>query len=47
MQDPVLKTWKGDAANVEKAQKIFYHRAKLNGAARFGKYTKDMEKVAA
>jgi fructose-bisphosphate aldolase class I len=47
LQDPVLKTWKGDAANVEKAQKIFHHRAKLNGTARFGKYTKDMEKVAA
>jgi fructose-bisphosphate aldolase class I len=47
LQDPVLKTWKGDASNAEKAQKIFYHRAKLNGLARLGKYNKEMEKAAA
>jgi fructose-bisphosphate aldolase class I len=47
LQDPVLKTWKGDASNAEKAQKIFYHRAKLNSLARVGKYNKEMEKAAA
>jgi fructose-bisphosphate aldolase class I len=47
LQDPVLKTWKGDPANAEKAQKIFYHRAKLNGLARLGKYNREMEKAAA
>jgi fructose-bisphosphate aldolase class I len=47
LQDPVLKTWKGDAANAEKAQKVFYHRAKLNSLARQGKYNKEMEKAAA
>ncbi len=43
LQEPVLKTWKGEAANVPAAQKAYYHRAKLNGAARFGKYTPEME----
>jgi fructose-bisphosphate aldolase class I len=47
LQDPALKTWKGDAANVTAAQKIFYHRAKCNGAARNGKYSKQIEAAAA
>ena len=47
LQDPVMKAWRGDAGNVAKAQKIFYHRAKCNGAARLGKYTKEMETQAA
>ncbi len=46
LQDSPLKTWRGEAANVAPAQKIFYHRVKCNGAARYGKYTKDMEKAA-
>lgn len=47
LQDPALKAWKGDAANVAAAQKIFHHRAKMNSAARSGKYTKQMEAAAA
>ena len=47
LQDPALKAWKGDAANVAAAQKIFYHRAKCNGTARYGKYSKQMEAQAA
>lgn len=47
LQDPALKTWKGDAANVAAAQKVFYHRAKCNGAARYGKYSKQIEAAAA
>ena len=47
LQDPALKAWKGEAANLPAAQKIFYHRAKCNGAARYGKYTKQMEAMAA
>ncbi len=43
LQEPVLKTWKGEAANVPAAQKAYYHRVKLNGAARFGNYTPGME----
>src|SRR5215510_4875786 len=43
LQDPALKAWKGEAGNVAAAQKIFYHRAKMNSAARSGSYTKQME----
>ena len=46
LQDPALKAWKGDAANVPAAQKIFYHRAKCNSAARSGVYNKKMEAAA-
>jgi fructose-bisphosphate aldolase, class I len=46
LQDPALKAWKGQAGNVGTAQKIFYHRAKCNSAARYGKYNKEMEKAA-
>jgi fructose-bisphosphate aldolase class I len=47
LQEPALKAWKGNAANVTAAQKIFYHRAKCNGAARHGKYSKQIEAAAA
>jgi len=30
--------------NVEEAQKVFRHRAKMNSAARSGSYSEDMEK---
>jgi fructose-bisphosphate aldolase class I len=43
LQDPPLTTWKGEPGNVAAAQKAFYHRAKLNGAARYGQYTQEME----
>jgi fructose-bisphosphate aldolase class I len=43
LQGPVLEAWQGKAANTAAAQKFFAHRAKCNGAARYGKYTKDME----
>jgi len=46
LQEPVLKTWAGQAGNVSAAQKAYYHRAKMNGAARFGKYTAEQEKAA-
>src|SRR5215211_4876162 len=46
LQAPALKAWRGDSANVEAAQSTFYHRAKLNGAARSGSYSPEMEKVA-
>jgi len=46
LQDPALKAWKGEAANVATAQKIFYHRAKMNSAARSGGYSKKMEEAA-
>ena len=43
LQEPPLTTWHGNAANVPAAQKAFYHRAELNGAARYGQYTHEME----
>lgn len=47
LQAPALEAWKGDASNVESAQKALYHRARLNGAARSGSYTEEMEHEAA
>ena len=47
LQAPALKAWRGAEENVEAAQQAFYHRAKLNGLARSGSYSPDMEKVAA
>lgn len=46
LQDPALKAWKGQSANISAAQRIFYHRAKMNSAARNGSYTKEMEAAA-
>jgi fructose-bisphosphate aldolase, class I len=43
LQAPVLKAWKGEAANVADAQQAFHHRASCNSKARFGKYTPEME----
>jgi fructose-bisphosphate aldolase class I len=43
LQEPVLKAWAGNSANKEAAQKAFYHRAKMNGLARMGKYTPESE----
>jgi fructose-bisphosphate aldolase class I len=47
LQAPVLKAWGGDPVNVEAGQRAFYHRAKMNGAARSGLYAPDMEAAAA
>lgn len=47
LQAPSLAAWKGQASNVEAGQKALYQRAKLNGAARSGKYSSDMENEAA
>ncbi len=47
LQAPVLKAWKGEAANVAAAQQAFHHRAWCNSKARFGKYTGDMETAKA
>ena len=43
LQAPALKAWKGEAANRDAAQQAFLHRARLNGAARSGSWTPDME----
>src|SRR5207244_10830269 len=43
LQAPVLKAWKGEQANVAKAQEAFHHRAWCNRKARFGKSTADLQ----
>ena len=47
LQAPALKAWKGESANLEAGQRALYHRAKLNGAARSGSYSTDMEQAQA
>lgn len=44
LQDDCMKIWKGDPKNVQNAQKIFLHRAKLNSLASLGQYKASMEK---
>ena len=43
LQEPALQAWRGDASNTQKTQAALYQRARLNGAARYGKYTTAME----
>jgi len=43
LQEPVLAAWRGNATNTGAAQQALYQRASLNGAARRGKYSADME----
>ncbi len=44
LQQPALHTWQGKAENHKAAQDALHKRARLNGAARYGKYTMEMEK---
>lgn len=44
LQQPALHTWQGKADNYKAAQDALHKRARLNGAARYGKYTTGMEK---
>jgi fructose-bisphosphate aldolase class I len=46
LQAPSLKAWAGKPENVEAGQRAYYHRAKLNGAARTGAYAHEMEREA-
>jgi fructose-bisphosphate aldolase class I len=47
LQAPALKAWGGKPENVQAAQQAYYHRAKMNGAARTGMYAPEMEREAA
>jgi len=47
LQEHALKAWQGKGENVSKAQRFFQHRARCNGAARYGRYSTEMEKEAA
>ncbi len=44
LQDGATKTWKGLKENLQAAQKVFLHRAKMNSLASQGKYTEELEK---
>ena len=46
LQSAALNAWKGESANVEAGRSAFLHRARLNGAARSGSYTVEMEQAA-
>jgi fructose-bisphosphate aldolase class I len=45
LQSPALKTWRGKPENFRAAQQALLHRARLNGAARFGNYSNEMEQM--
>jgi fructose-bisphosphate aldolase class I len=46
LQAPALKAWGGRPESVEAGQRAYYHRAKLNSAARTGMYAPEMETAA-
>jgi fructose-bisphosphate aldolase, class I len=47
LQAPALKAWGGRDENVAAAQRAYYHRAAMNGAARSGAYTPELERTLA
>jgi fructose-bisphosphate aldolase, class I len=47
LQAPALKAWRGQVENARAAQRALDHRAKMNGAARSGQYTPELEREAA
>ena len=46
LQASALEAWAGSRDNFEAGRSAFLHRARCNGAARFGKYDPEMEKAA-
>ncbi len=47
LQGQPMEIWGGSTDKVEAAQRAFYHRAKMNSAARDGRYSDEMEQEAA
>ncbi len=47
LQAPALKAWRGDPSNVAAAQEAYLRRARLNGLARSGEYSPEMEERVA
>lgn len=43
LQQPSLRVWGGDTSNVEAAQRVLQHRARMNGLARSGQYSTNLE----
>jgi fructose-bisphosphate aldolase class I len=46
LQAPAIRAWDGKPENVEAGQRAYYHRAKMNSAARSGLYAPAMEREA-
>jgi fructose-bisphosphate aldolase, class I len=46
LQAAAIKAWDGKPENVEAGQRAYYHRAKMNSAARTGAYAPEMEREA-
>ncbi|MBA3581562.1 MAG: fructose-bisphosphate aldolase class I [Gammaproteobacteria bacterium] len=46
LHQAAMDAWKGQATNVDAAQKVLYHRAKMNSLAAQGKYDTSLEKAA-
>jgi fructose-bisphosphate aldolase class I len=46
LQAPAIKAWAGKPENIEAGQRAYYHRAKMNSAARTGMYAPEMEREA-
>jgi fructose-bisphosphate aldolase class I len=44
LQAPALKAWRGRPENAAAAQRAYSHRARMNGAARSGSYTPELER---
>ena len=47
LQAAALKAWSGSTDNLEAGQQAYVHRVRLNGAARSGSYSPEMEELAA
>jgi fructose-bisphosphate aldolase class I len=47
LQNPALRTWRGESKNAVAAQKAFHHRAHMNGLAAMGKWKPELERKAA
>jgi fructose-bisphosphate aldolase, class I len=47
LQGPALEAWRGDEGNLQAAQEIFAHRARMNSAARSGSYSEELERELA
>jgi fructose-bisphosphate aldolase class I len=47
LQNPALSAWRGQAANVQAAQKAIHHRAHMNALACQGKWKPELERQAA
>ncbi|HEU0303042.1 MAG TPA: class I fructose-bisphosphate aldolase, partial [Gaiellaceae bacterium] len=47
LQAPALKAWGGEPTNADAAQAAYLHRARMNGLARSGDYSPELEKKIA